>query len=337
MNTMVRGLHSERMESARTVYPPLHNKVLALRNALWARTGAKRAFAPTSVEVVRDASGRSESRLDDRQLAELVGQFPPGTLLRVRNYGAADRRSLEALLIAAERHDIQAAVDANGADLEDAAPVLYGLGVAAVRFRLFGDEEIQNAVAGCRDAFERTARGALMLKGLSSGAQDPKLVVEVPISAANQAMLPETVECGLAMGADEVVLAHNLGSGNGADHSADIDPQLVNTSISAVTSRRRRTTVSVFPDLTEREVVALYTEGCGAVGPSRCLAPWRSAMIDLGGNVRLCGATVGRWPDEPLLRIYNGPEARRLRKAIRRQTWKQCGSCPGRFGGDMAP
>ena len=91
MNTMVRSLHSERMESARTIYPPLHNKVRALRNALWARTGAKRAFAPTSVEVVLNARGRSEADLDDRQLAELVAQLPPGALLRVRNYSAENR------------------------------------------------------------------------------------------------------------------------------------------------------------------------------------------------------------------------------------------------------
>jgi MoaA/NifB/PqqE/SkfB family radical SAM enzyme len=325
-------------ETAPSVYPALHNKVLRLRNALWARTGSRRAFAPSSVRIAMRPPEGHQPVLGEGQLAELLAEVPTGAILHLNPWNAQYRRRCEAVLIAAERSGVQVLVDVTGPDLEQAAPVLYGLGASVVRFDLHGPEQVQNDALGIPDAFERTARGALMLKGLSNGTPHPRLTVQVPVSRANQQLLENTVECALAMGADDVVLLHALATGNGAaDVVGEIDPSVLSAGIAGVLARWRKGRISVFPGLTEKEVTALYSEGGDTVGPMRCLAPWRSAAVDLEGNVSLCGENIGRWPRDTLLHIYNGQQARTFRKTVRKAPGVCCRTCSGRFGGEMLP
>jgi len=308
--------------------PTLQRGILRLRNALWARTGARTASPPTLIRLSADGESAARGR---RAWEELVDEAPPGAVLRVEGRGALAFPHLEALLLAAERRGLQTALVTGGAGLEERAPALYALGLSTLELRLYGTEEIHNAVVGAGDGFERAVRGALSLKGLSCGAPRPRLVVEVPISAASQAKLVATVECAVAMRADRVVVMHSPpADGN----SSAVDCDIVFGELEKIHSRWRAGLVGVFPALSEGEMRDFYADGAMSAGPNRCLAPWRSVTVEAGGALRLCcGGPIGRIGEGPLAASFNSAPAREIRRLLRNGFLPECEGCLGRFGG----
>lgn len=310
--------------------PTLQRGILRLRNALWARTGARTASPPMLIRL--SADGESATR-GTRAWEELVDEAPQGAVLRIEGRGALDFPHLEAVLLAAERRGLETALVTGGVGLEERAPALYALGLSTLELQLYGTEEIHNAALGAGDAFERAVRGALSLKGLSCGAPRPRLVVEVPISAANQAKLVETVECAVAMGADKVVVMHSPPPG-GNGGAADCD--VVLGELGKIQSRWRARLVGVFPGLSEGEMRDFYGDGAMSAGPNRCLAPWRSVTVEPGGALRLCcGGPIGRIGEGPLAASFNSASARDIRRLLRNGFLPECEGCLGRFGGGL--
>lgn len=310
--------------------PTLQRSILRLRNALWARSGGHSASPPTLIRLRAQADGTARGK---RAWEALVDEAPTGAVLRIEGRGALRFPHLESVLLAAERRGLQTALVTGGAGLEERAAALYALGLSTLELRLYGPEEVHNAALGADDGFEDAVRGALSLKGLSSGAPRPKLVVEVPISAANQASLVETVECAVAMGADKVVVMH---SPTAAGNSVAIECDTVSGEISRVQSRWRAGLVSVFPGLSERQMREFYAGEAMSGGPNRCLAPWRSVTVEAGGAVRLCcGGPVGQIGERPLAASINSALAREIRRLLRNGFLPECDDCLGRFGGGL--
>ncbi len=310
--------------------PAIYRKILRFRNILWARIRLDAASVPALVRLVLTDSNEC---LSPAEWDDLIEQASPGTALRLEGPDVLGFQATEGILMAADRRGLEVALICDGPRLEDAAPMLYGLGLSTLVLRLYGTEPAHNAALGASDAFERTALGALSLKGISCGAPLPRIVAAIMITPLNQHTIVESVECAFAMGADQVTVMHSLAE---TRKNLRIDAMSVAAQVRNIQSRWRTGLVDFSPRLTLRQIEAFYSNGSLTIGPNSCLTPWRSVTVDSSGAVSLCcDGPVGNMRRESLASAFNSPAARSLRSTLRRGFRLECHGCSGRFGGSF--
>ncbi len=310
----------------------LNRRLLRLRNTLWAKTGARTASPPTQV---RFQFLPTEAPMDSQRWLRLVEEVPSGALLHLEGPELFQDESVHAILMAADRRELEISVSVDAALLEEHAPELYGLGVSQVRIVLYGPEAVHNELAGSAWAFERAARGALALKGLAYGSSTPELVVEIPILPANASLLLNTAECAFAMGADRVVILHVAA---GRDSSAGaIDPDVVNSQALSISARWKRGSVRFSPAFESELVRRLYNGGPEAVVRRRCIAPWKSVTVTSDGKVLLCDVSIGDAKEASLTTLYNSDSARAFRHGMRKRRGELCKGCLASFSQRRLP
>jgi len=327
MTITVQGRGAGGVRNAPGRRPSLRGRMLRLRNALWARTGLESASPPALVRLRLDENGDG---LSQDWWTKIIDEAAPGTALRLEGRNVLACKDTRTILLAAERHRLETTLVTDGPGLEEEAPALYALGLTTLELRLYGGEADHNAALKAPDAFERTVRGALSLKGISCGAPRPLLLVRIPVSPGNVASLVEAIECALAMGADKVEVTHTA---NPRANGSPVNPDAVISQARTIASRWRTGLVDFFPRLAEREITSFYREGALSVRRGRCLAPWRSVTVDAGGRVHLCcGGPVGDLREQSLSEAFNSRRARLLRAALRKGFRPQCIACIDRFG-----
>lgn len=328
-----------------------HQRVLRIRNEFWARAGGDAASPPARVVFdLRAAAGDTGDELSTSEWTDIVNQVPLGAILRIETAVPLASGRFEAVLLQADRRGLAVEVVAEGLELEAVAACIYALGVRTVRVRLYGTEAVHNQVLGTPEAFYRTARGTLALKGLAGGLSGPRLVVEIPISAQNQRRIVDVTESALAMGADEVVIVHTppntlamsteargdeRPSGRSParpSKSGGVDSAVVCRQIQSVKARWNHHTVTFFPHLSPEEIEVFYTGGPRYLPSPRCLVPWRSLTVGPRGTARFCkDRTLGSVREESLVEVYNSVAARAFRHKLREGLHLSCTHCLGRF------
>lgn len=347
MSSAVRNAIKDRRLSVSDVYPALQQTMLRLRNSIRAKTRTETAAPPTTVTFeLNDRETHPPPQyapLTESHWVNLVNQLPHGATLRLEGARPLASPHLEAMLLAAGRCGLEVSLATDGIALEESAPEIYGLGVRTVILRLFGPEELHNAVLSSPDAFEQAARGALALKHLAAGSARPRIIGEIAVSAENHGHIADTVECALAMGADEVVVVHAPppppdAAAGGASRAtvSGVNVVVLLHELRAARTRRRPDVVSFSPDLSTAETRLFYEKGPQAVGPRHCPAPWNSLTVGPSGEVSFCkDVPIGTVRSGPLMTIYNCPAARAARRVLRKGLAPRCAWCLRRFGQEV--
>jgi hypothetical protein len=277
--------------------------------------GARRAMLATFF-----TARRSPSRDD---WLRVVQALSPGATLRLAGAEPLDSPHFEAVLFAADGRGLQVEVITKGSGLEQAAPVLYGLGVSVVRLVLPYPREPHGGVDGYPPAFERAITGILALRGLRYGVARPCLVLHLVASDNAAERAAEMVEYALAVGADRVVLQHRWFDAGGA---RSLPEELV----SCIRDTRRSGLVTLMPPLNLQGVGNAHVPS--SVPDARCAVAWRSVTVGCDGLARFCGDEVlGDIRTNALEEIFNGERARAFRRRLRKELLPECARCRARF------
>ena len=279
----------------------------------------------------------------------VVAAVPAGGTLRLAGGDPLQSPHLETLIFEADRRGLEVEIVTPGARLEEYAPVIYGLGVALVRIRL----DARAGGAGKQNDFDKAARGVMALRALRDKAPKPALVVEVRLRAQTAGDAAEMARRALATDADKVVVCY--------PEYDDVKSRPEYIAAIEDLARARKdfpiARVRMFPDFTPLAAARFYSGEAISAGPAGCAAPrgetprgetprgetprgeaprcdvpWREAFVGPDGRARLCSAVpLGDIRSEPLDGMFDGPNARAFRRAMRKSFPPECARCIGRF------
>lgn len=270
------------------------------------------------------------------------------------------RRDLLELAAAVKRHGLPLGIITNGVRLTpDEAERLRSLGVDVVVVSLHGPEPVHDRVTGVPGAFRHTtAHVAALCARPRRGAapRGPRVVLNVVLTEANLPYLDDLAALGRRLGAHHVRFEHLLfvTRADVAAHDAAVRacvppalaPGLAAAPLAAdlrpapdfaarlapalrALCRRHGGFVSTKPYLDDTELLAWYA-GNGRAR-RRCPFVWRAAFVDPEGHVIPCERyphlRLGHLRDAPFLSIWNGPDYRALRRALRRGPLPACARC----------
>jgi MoaA/NifB/PqqE/SkfB family radical SAM enzyme len=256
----------------------------------------------------------------------VVAAVPAGGTLRLAGGDPLQSPHLETLVFEADRRGLEVEIVTPGARLEEYAPVIYGLGVAGVRVRL----DSLAGGTGEQIDFEKAARGVRALRALRDRARRPALVMDVHLRAETAGSAAEMAWRALAADADKVVVYY--------PEYEDVKSRPEYVAAIEDLARTRKgfppARVRMFPDFSALAAARFYSGEPVSVGPAKCDAPWREAFVGPDGKARLCSTvTLGDIRTEPLDGLFDGPNARACRRAMRKAFPPECARCTGRFGG----
>lgn len=343
--------------AAATLYPALYRAAERCRSIIGSRSARDTAAPPARVvlelaapaepaaEAAGEAAGGSHpyAAVD---WARVIDGAPASARLVLTGEPLASP-DFEEALFEADRRNMRVTVETSGARLEEFAPMMYGLDVAAVALAIHGTEEVHNRVAGSARAFEDAARGALAIKVLNEGAGRPALVIVVAISTANHLRLVQAAECAFAMGADRVVIRHarpgfacegavSLPRRLGGEFTSPLQERFaidgLLAEIKRVKARWSQERVMFSPDLPLVQLRSYYTFKPETLVSRRCAIPWRELAVGCDGAARLCSLGAIGDGGGKLSEVFNGDEALRLRRELRKEQSATCASCRRRFG-----
>lgn len=254
-------------------------------------------------------------------------------------------------------------VNTNGVLLRDFAADLVSCGVAALDVSVDGPPEIHDRIRGVPGTFERMAAGLQLLAGIRKreGSRRPMVKSITVVSETNQDRLEETAATLADTGLFDA-LVFNLGwftderrgeatrkifqSRLGCDSTTwrdyvaalgKIDAERVaDFAAKAASGALCRKPVFIVPPLSSSQVADYYRRPGAVFGRKGCVSPWLQAEIRPDGGVTFCpdfpDYIAGNIKSDSLLRIWNGPRARRFRRVLRENgLFPVCNRCCGFF------
>jgi radical SAM protein with 4Fe4S-binding SPASM domain len=234
----------------------------------------------------------------------------------------------------------------NGTLLARNARGLVEAGLDEIIFSLDGPSEIHDRVRNRRGVFRDAQRGFALLadEKARTHSRSPIVNVNSTIFDFNYESMGKTLETARSLGAEDVTFHHLIfidqntylahrevmedafgiadcdWRGFVVEHLPAIDPGVLVQKLGEV----RRLGASVYPNLTDDEVIDYYTSfdfSPGSYSPS-CMSPWMVAYIFPDGTMGPClsnGVVMGNIREERFTTIWNNDRYIRYRREVKRR------------------
>jgi Fe-coproporphyrin III synthase len=215
--------------------------------------------------------------------------------------------------------------------------------VDAVVVSIDGPPDVHDAIRRVRGGFDRIARG---LAALRDETEPPPVIVRSVVQRANFRVIADTIDAvrmlpvdGLSfLAADVTSAAFNRPVPWDAPRQADVAPQTDDLEPFATAIRecevRCRDALRGFVRggaRSLRRIHAYYVAhaGAGAFPAVTCNAPWRSAVLEPGGQIRPCffHQPYSKVSTQGLEATLNSPAAIEFRRSLSMQTNETCQRC----------
>jgi MoaA/NifB/PqqE/SkfB family radical SAM enzyme len=312
---------------------------------------------------VTRATGGAEAELSLPELQRLIGQVadvhPAITLFGGEPFFHRDIIPLIQTITARELHCL---VITNGSLLEAHAAELVSLGLDELNLSLDGERSTHDEIRGMPGLFERIVDGidAVNREKDRQGARRPLINLQCTISRDNAHRLDEMLSVAVHLRANSLTFHHLIfldqatydaqeaalnaalpGTGStgwkGFVFDSGIDPRQLADKIREIKRRRSPVFVNFFPNFSEEELTAYYTNPryLPESYRPRCVSPWMTAYVFPTGDVRPClnlDYSFGKIQDMPFNDIWNGEKAVAFRRALKeRKIFPACIRCTELF------
>lgn len=227
-------------------------------------------------------------------------------------------------------------LNTNGVLLAKRADELVACGLDKIILSLDGPREIHDAVRG--PSFDALAAGVAAVREAQGrrGRKTPVMRAQCVISPHNVSHLHETAKAVKALGLSEIRFQHLMfvtdraacqvaeflkqGSARVRFSSLLLAPGALDVDVLrsqlALLQGERGIQIGFEPPLKPADLPAYYNEAAQGLHKG-CLSPWRRIVVSPQGDVGPCqGISLGRYPGEAALEIWNGPTFRSFRKQL---------------------
>jgi len=219
-----------------------------------------------------------------------------------------------------------------------------GTGLNSVGVSLQGTRDVQNAIAGQDDAFERVTEGirALCQYRDERGKRCPLVHVTAVIQQDNLDVLPEMPAIVAGMGADVLNLAIEIrffeleGVGKRDPEELDtaklrlprIDRKALALALQQTEEAAQKAGIELRLPRMPREELLQYYDGGTCMECFECRSAWTNLNVGADGGVYPCFIyRLGSVREESLRKLWNGPRMRQFRRRIRQGVFPICQGC----------
>lgn len=237
----------------------------------------------------------------------------------------------------------------NGVLLESKAESLMDAGIDEIIFSLDGPRDIHDEIRGIPNTFDRAMAGFKKIAGLKKERKTSRPLVNISstIFEINYSRLDEVVRSAEEMSASSITFHHLIflskeiysrhdrifqdyfscsspdWEGFVREQTPDIDPKKLIQMLKKVRSLKTDVDVSVYPNLTDSEIVKYYSsfDFDPESYKKRCISPWMVAYIFPDGSVRPCQSlnySIGNIRDESFKQLWNGDAATQFRQTLKK-------------------
>lgn len=218
----------------------------------------------------------------------------------------------------------------NGTTLARDAERLVAIGVDVITLSLDGDEATHDAIRGT-GVYAKAVEGLRRVQEArqAAGAQRPRLFMATAISGVNYTQLSAIVEMAHALGVEALTFLHlQFPDSALGTHGIEVDRLLEEMAQAQARARALGLPTHFYPYLKREQVPIYYLEPADRLGRN-CLSPWLRMSILPEGTVVACeNHIIGRWGEETLRHIWNGPQMHAFRRRLARTgTMPSCGRC----------
>jgi radical SAM protein with 4Fe4S-binding SPASM domain len=306
----------------------------------WGEKGSSHAYPPEEL--------KKQLSVDDiRRLLDNVASFRPAITL----FGGEP-------LIYAELPEVIRMIKArnmscnfitNGVLLESRAEAIMDAGIDEIIFSLDGPRDIHNEIRGKANTFDRAMAGFKKVASLKKERKTGRPLVNISstIFEMNYSRMDEIVRAAEEMSASSITFHHLIflsseiysrhdrifqdnfscsshdWEGFVREQTPDIVPEKLIQMLKKVRSLKTDVDVSVYPNLTDSEIVKYYTsfDFEPESYQKRCLSPWMVAYVFPDGSVRPCQSlnySIGNIRDDSFKQLWNGERASKFRKTLKK-------------------
>jgi MoaA/NifB/PqqE/SkfB family radical SAM enzyme len=238
----------------------------------------------------------------------------------------------------------------NGILLNENAEKMVELGVDEIIFSLDGPQDIHDEIRGAPGTYEKAMKGFKKVLDLKreKGFKKPLVNISTAIFETNYERLDEVVSSAEGMGASSITFHHLIFIGRETyerhdrifqdyfscsshdwtgfirDHPPKIIPDRLIEVLKRIKSKETALDLSVYPNLTDDEIVKYYTtfDFLPNSYRRRCLSPWMVAYVFPDGSVRPCQSLnfiIGNIKEAGFREIWNGKEALKFRGVLKKE------------------
>jgi radical SAM protein with 4Fe4S-binding SPASM domain len=258
------------------------------------------------------------------------------------------------LLRAVKAADLHLSIITNGIALPQVADELLSLGLDRLIVSIDGPARIHNRVRGHPHGYELATAGIERMLVGRGVCPSPFVQVSCTVSSHTQAHLGAFVETMGSLGVDRIVLNNLIYATAGQvaaqgehlrrslqfsrasmalnHHAQDgIDATLLRREMAAIRCGPWSDLVFVAPPGTERHPEAYYAPDAPPFRNQFCTAVYRELWVLPNGDVSACGhiheLSMGNVRQESVLKAWNSPDYRRLRRYLAQGLLPACSRC----------
>jgi MoaA/NifB/PqqE/SkfB family radical SAM enzyme len=238
----------------------------------------------------------------------------------------------------------------NGVLLNENAEKMVELGVDEIIFSLDGPHDVHDEMRGTPGTYEKAMKGFKKILDLKreKGLKKPFVNISTAIFETNYERLDEMVSSAEGMGASSITFHHLIFIGRETYERHDrifqdyfscssydwkgfirefppnIIPERLIEVLKRIKSKETDLDLSVYPNLTDDEIVKYYTtfDFLPDSYRRRCLSPWMVAYVFPDGSVRPCQSLnfiIGNIKEAGFKEIWNGKEALKFRNVLKKE------------------
>jgi radical SAM protein with 4Fe4S-binding SPASM domain len=237
----------------------------------------------------------------------------------------------------------------NGVLLEKKAEAIMDAGIDEIIFSLDGPRDIHDEIRGTEHTFDRAMAGFQKIARLKRERKTDRPLVNISstIFEINYLRMEEIVRAVEEMSASSITFHHLIFLSNEIysrhdrifqdyfscsspdwagfvrEKTPDIVPEKLIGILNKVRSLKTDVDVSVYPNLTDSEIIKYYTsfDFLPESYRNRCISPWMVAYIFPDGSVRPCQSlnySIGNIRDDSFKELWNGKRASDFRKTLKK-------------------
>jgi len=306
----------------------------------WGEKGSSHTYPPEEL--------KKQLSLDNiRMLLDDVASFRPAFTL----FGGEPLiyTDLPEVIRMIKARNMRCNVITNGVLLEKKAESIMDAGIDEIIFSLDGPRDIHDEIRGTPNTFDRAMAGFQKVAGLKKERKTSRPLVNISstIFEMNYLRMDEIVRAAEAMSAASITFHHLIFLSNEIyarhdrifqnyfscsshdwagfvrENTPDIIPEKLIAMLKKVTSLKTAVDVSVYPNLTDSEIVKYYTsfDFQPESYNNRCMSPWMVAYIFPDGSVRPCQSlnySIGNIRDDSFKQVWNGESASQFRRTLKK-------------------
>ena len=306
----------------------------------WGLKGSSHGYPPEELKKQLSAD-------DIRGLLDDVASFRPAITL----FGGEPLiyTDLPEVIRMIKERNMRCNVITNGVLLETRAEAIMDAGIDEIIFSLDGPRDIHDEIRGTPNTFDRAMAGFKKIAGLKKNRKTGRPLVNISstIFEINYSRLDEIVRAAEEMSAASITFHHLIflsseiysrhdrifqdyfscsshdWEGFVREHTPDIVPEKLIQMLQKIRSLKTDVDVSVYPNLTDSEIVKYYTsfDFLPESYNNRCMSPWMVAYVFPDGSVRPCQSlnySIGNIRDDSFKQVWNGEKALTFRKILKK-------------------